>query len=108
MKELAITAAFAPLVGAIIAGLGGRWLTRQGAHTAAIFSVLLSFLASCVIFWRVLHTQASNATLVLAALHLAVYAPRVVALLRQLGANDSRSSLPIAVRQRLTARAQED
>jgi NADH-quinone oxidoreductase subunit L len=62
MKELAITAAFAPLVGAIIAGLGGRWLTRQGAHTAAIFSVLLSFLASCVIFWRVLKGETYNET----------------------------------------------
>ncbi len=62
MKELAITAAFAPLVGAIIAGLGGRWLTRQGAHTAAIFSVLLSFLASCVIFWRVLQGETYNDT----------------------------------------------
>ena len=62
MKELAVTAAFAPLVGAIIAGLGGRWLTRQGAHTAAIFSVLLSFLASCVIFWRVLGGETYNGT----------------------------------------------
>ena len=60
MKELAVTAAFAPLVGALIAGLGGRWLTRQGAHTAAIFSVLLSFLASCVIFWRVLQGETFN------------------------------------------------
>jgi thiosulfate reductase cytochrome b subunit len=34
-------------------------------------------------FWRVLHTQASNATLGLVAVHLAVYTPRVVALLRQ-------------------------
>ena len=62
MKELAVTAAFAPLVGAIIAGLGGRWLTRQGAHTAAIFSVLLSFLASGVIFWRVLQGETYNDT----------------------------------------------
>src|SRR5262249_29393939 len=62
MKELAVTAAFAPLAGAIIAGLGGRWLTRQGAHTAAIFSVLLSFLASCVIFWRVLQGETYNDT----------------------------------------------
>jgi NADH-quinone oxidoreductase subunit L len=63
MKELAVTAAFAPLVGALVAGLGGRWLTRTGAHTAAIFSVLLSFLASCVIFWRVLHGETFNETI---------------------------------------------
>jgi NADH-quinone oxidoreductase subunit L len=62
MKELAVTAAFAPLVGALVAGLGGRWLTRQGAHTAAIFSVLLSFLASCVVFWRVLGGETFNGT----------------------------------------------
>jgi NADH-quinone oxidoreductase subunit L len=62
MKELAVTAAFAPLIGALIAGLGGRWVTRQGAHTAAIFSVLLSFLASCVIFWRVLQGETFNDT----------------------------------------------
>src|SRR5947208_12596101 len=60
MKELAVTVAFAPLVGAIIAGLGGRWLTRQGAHSAAIFSVLLSFLASCLIFWYVLQGETFN------------------------------------------------
>jgi cytochrome b len=44
-------------------------------------------------FWRVLHTQASNVTLLLVALHLAVYAPRVVALLRQL-APTARPSRP--------------
>lgn len=59
-------------------------------------------------FWRVLHTQASNATLLLVALHLAVYAPRVVALLRQLAASATRAVPPIAARQRLSARAQEE
>jgi NADH-quinone oxidoreductase subunit L len=62
MKELAIVAAFAPLAGAIIAGLGGRWLTRTGAHNAAIFSVLLSFLASCVLFKDVLDGATLNIT----------------------------------------------
>jgi len=32
MKELAVIAAFAPLLGALVAGLGGRWVTRQTAH----------------------------------------------------------------------------
>jgi NADH-quinone oxidoreductase subunit L len=53
MKGVYITAAFAPLIGAIIAGLGGRAVTRAKAHEATIFSVLLSFLCSCVIFWDV-------------------------------------------------------
>ena len=55
MKELAIVAAFAPLVGAIVAGLGGRGVGRAGSHTVTIFSVLLSFLASCWIFVQVLN-----------------------------------------------------
>jgi len=41
MKDLVIVAAFAPLLGAIIAGLAGNRITREQAHTAAIFSVLL-------------------------------------------------------------------
>jgi len=55
MKELAIVAAFAPLIGAIVAGLGGRSVGRAGSHTVTIFSVLLSFLASCWIFVQVLN-----------------------------------------------------
>jgi hypothetical protein len=59
-------------------------------------------------FWRVLHTQASNATLLLVALHLAVYIPRVVALLRQLTPSARHSGPPIAARRRLSPRAQEE
>src|SRR5690349_16250231 len=62
MKELAIIAAFAPLVGALVAGLGARWLSRQAAHSWAIYSVLLSFLASCVIFADVLRGETLNET----------------------------------------------
>ena len=62
MKELAVIIAFAPLVGAIVAGLGGRWLSRTGAHSVTIFSVLLSFLASCVVFYRALQGETLNAT----------------------------------------------
>ena len=50
MKELYLIIPFAPLVGAIVAGLGGRWVGRTGAHSVTIFGVLLSFLASCVVF----------------------------------------------------------
>ena len=62
MKELAVIAAFAPLLGAIVAGLGGKWVTRQAAHSVTIFSVLLSFLCSCVIFYDVLKGATLNET----------------------------------------------
>jgi len=62
MKELAVIVAFAPLIGALIAGLGGRWVSRQGAHSVTIFSVLLSFLASCVVFVHVLNGETLNST----------------------------------------------
>jgi NADH-quinone oxidoreductase subunit L len=63
MKQLAVIAAFAPLLGALVAGLGGRWITRQAAHSVTIFSVLLSFLTSCVIFYDVLKGAGLNETL---------------------------------------------
>src|SRR5947207_5620879 len=62
MKELAVIAAFAPLLGAIVAGLGGRWVSRQAAHSVTIFSVLLSFLCSCAIFADVLKGEGFNGT----------------------------------------------
>jgi hypothetical protein len=54
-------------------------------------------------FWRVLHSGASNGTLVLVGLHLAVYAPRVMAAVRRLGwrcssRRDPRHGQPIPVR----------
>jgi NADH-quinone oxidoreductase subunit L len=60
MKELYLIVPFAPLAGAIVAGLGGRWVGRQGAHSVTIFAVLLSFLASCVIFADVLRGNSFN------------------------------------------------
>src|SRR4051812_27013987 len=62
LKELAVIIAFAPLAGAMIAGLGGRWVSRRAAHSVTIFSVLLSFLASCVVFFRVLEGETLNTT----------------------------------------------
>src|SRR3954465_7544023 len=62
LKELAVIIAFAPLVGAMIAGLGGRWVSRRAAHSVTIFSVLLSFLASCVVFFSVLEGEMLNTT----------------------------------------------
>ena len=63
MKELAIFAAFAPLAGALIAGLFGSRIGRVNAHSAAIFSVLLSFLCSCVIFKDVLDGNTFNGSI---------------------------------------------
>ncbi|HET7671284.1 MAG TPA: NADH-quinone oxidoreductase subunit L, partial [Burkholderiales bacterium] len=63
MKELAVLAAFAPLFGAIVAGLGGRWVSRHAAHSVTIFSVLLSLLASCAIFVDALRGETLNETL---------------------------------------------
>ncbi|HZM34806.1 MAG TPA: NADH-quinone oxidoreductase subunit L [Burkholderiales bacterium] len=62
MKELYLIVPFAPLVGAAVAGLGGRWIGRAGAHSVTIFSVLLSFLASCWIFADVLQGNTFNGT----------------------------------------------
>ena len=41
MKTLYLIAAFAPLVGAIVAGLFGRAIGRAGAHRVTILSVLI-------------------------------------------------------------------
>ncbi len=50
MKTLYLVVPLAPLAGAIVAGLFGRTVGRVGAHSLTILSVLVSFLASCVIF----------------------------------------------------------
>src|SRR5687768_3094351 len=62
MKAVYLTAAFAPLLAAIIAGLGGRWVSSARAHEVPIFSVLLSFLCSCVMMWDVLQGGTFNGT----------------------------------------------
>jgi NADH-quinone oxidoreductase subunit L len=54
IKTLSVIAAFAPLVGAIIAGLFGRAIGRAGAHWVTILSVALSFVCSVFIFIDVL------------------------------------------------------
>jgi NADH-quinone oxidoreductase subunit L len=62
MKELYLIVPFAPLAGAIIAGLGGRRIGNARAHSVTIFAVLLSFLCSCVIFADVLKGNTFNGT----------------------------------------------
>jgi NADH-quinone oxidoreductase subunit L len=39
----------APLVGAVVAGLFGRWVGRRGAHTITILGVLVSFILSVMV-----------------------------------------------------------
>jgi len=60
MKTLYLIVPFAPLAGAIIAGLFGHAIGRAGAHRVTILSVLVSFLASCVIFADVLNGNTWN------------------------------------------------
>ncbi|MBI2753336.1 MAG: NADH-quinone oxidoreductase subunit L, partial [Betaproteobacteria bacterium] len=55
MKTLYLLVPLAPLAGSIVAGLFGRAIGRAGAHSVTIFSVLVSFLASCVILADVLN-----------------------------------------------------
>ncbi len=53
MKLTYLLVPFAPLVGALLAGLFGKTLGRRGAHSVTILGVLISFLASCAVAWEV-------------------------------------------------------
>jgi NADH-quinone oxidoreductase subunit L len=63
MKTSYLIAAFAPLVGAIIAGLFGKYVGHKGAHTVTILGVLISFVASCFVFSDVLAGHTFNGPL---------------------------------------------
>jgi len=60
MKTLYLLVPLAPLSGAIVAGLFGRAIGRAGAHWVTILSVLVSLVASCVIFADVLAGNTFN------------------------------------------------
>ncbi len=62
MKTIYLIVPFAPLAGAIIAGLWGRAIGRAGAHSVTILSVLVSFLCSVVIFQDVMAGNTFNGT----------------------------------------------
>jgi NADH-quinone oxidoreductase subunit L len=47
MEPIYLTIALAPLVASIIAGLGGRFIGRAGAHSVTILGVAVSFALSC-------------------------------------------------------------
>jgi len=63
MKTSYLVAAFAPLAGALIAGLFGRQIGRAGAHWVTILAVLASFLASVSVLRDVLAGDTFNGTL---------------------------------------------
>ncbi|TAK92170.1 MAG: NADH-quinone oxidoreductase subunit L [Burkholderiaceae bacterium] len=63
MKTLALIVPLAPLAGAVLAGFFGKQIGRIGAHCAAILGVLVSFIASVLIFRDVLSGQTFNETI---------------------------------------------
>ncbi|MDD3529111.1 MAG: NADH-quinone oxidoreductase subunit L [Gallionellaceae bacterium] len=60
MKTLYLVVPLAPLAGAIVAGLFGKAIGRVGAHTVTILGVLVSFLASLLVFQDVLAGNTYN------------------------------------------------
>jgi len=63
MKALYLVIPFAPLAGAIVAGLFGKAVGRAGAHWATILSVLISFVCSVIVFADVLEGNTFNGSL---------------------------------------------
>jgi len=55
--ELCLAVALAPLAGAVIAGLFGRIIGRQGAHSVAILGVAVATVASGFVFQHVVLTR---------------------------------------------------
>ena len=62
MKTAYLLAAFAPLVGALVAGLFGRAIGRAGAHTVTIAGVAIAFAASLWTLFDVLQGNTFNGT----------------------------------------------
>jgi NADH-quinone oxidoreductase subunit L len=62
-QNLLLTAALAPLVGAVVAGFFGKTVGRRGAHAVTILGVLVSFIASCVVLKDVIGGARFNATI---------------------------------------------
>ncbi|KAB2318814.1 NADH-quinone oxidoreductase subunit L [Betaproteobacteria bacterium SCN1] len=62
MKTLYLVVPLAPLFGAIVAGLFGRWVGRTGAHVVTIGGVAVSLIASVLVFQDVLAGHTFNGT----------------------------------------------
>ena len=52
-QNLLLTVPLAPLAGALIAGLAGRWVGRRGAHAFTILGVLVAFICSAIVLEQV-------------------------------------------------------
>ena len=63
MKLTYLIVPFAPLIASILAGLFGKKIGRSGAHWLTILGVLVSFIASCVVFADVLKGNTFNGPL---------------------------------------------
>ena len=61
-SNLLLIVALAPLVGAVVAGLGGNVVGRKGSHRITILGVLVSFIASAVVLKQVVDGARFNAT----------------------------------------------
>ncbi len=62
MQTLYLIVPLAPLFGAIVAGMFGRWIGRSGAHVVTIAGVTVSFIASVLVFRDVLAGHTFNGT----------------------------------------------
>ncbi len=62
MQTLYLIVPLAPLCGALVAGLFGRWIGRGGAHLVTIAGVAVSFAASVLVFRDVLAGHTFNGT----------------------------------------------
>ncbi|MEM7402035.1 MAG: NADH-quinone oxidoreductase subunit L [Pseudomonadota bacterium] len=63
LRTLCLIIVLAPLFAAIVAGLFGRAIGRNGAHWVTIAGVALSFLLSCVVFKQVIVDQIAPASI---------------------------------------------
>ncbi len=63
MKTLYLIVPFAPLLGAIVAGLFGRAIGRAGAHSVTILGVAVSLVCSLLVLQDVLAGQTFNGSL---------------------------------------------
>jgi NADH-quinone oxidoreductase subunit L len=62
-QNLLLTVPLAPLAGALIAGLAGKYVGRRGAHFFTILGVLIAFVCSAVVLSQVAAGARFNATI---------------------------------------------
>ena len=62
-QGLLLTVPLAPLAGALIAGLAGKWVGQRGAHSFTILGVLIAFICSVMVLSQVGAGARFNATL---------------------------------------------